>query len=140
VDKLISTYTEAGVDIHYMTEAEFNTWMEFAKKTAWKNFAETVDGGQELLNLAALEDFCQSIKGKHDLDDHGGRFDVRLCLLRLISHPDPGRIDFNAAAGKMGDCLSDKYFAANPGVFYSPGCSYFNGGTASAPHHPGIGV
>jgi len=52
VDKLITSYSEAGVDIHYMTEAEFNTWMEFAKKTAWKNFAETVDGGQELLDLA----------------------------------------------------------------------------------------
>ena len=53
VDKLIAAYTKAGVDIHYMTEAEFNEWMEFAKKTAWKNFAETVDGGQELLDLAA---------------------------------------------------------------------------------------
>jgi len=50
---LIAAYTKAGVDIHYMTEAEFNAWMEFAKKTAWKNFAETVDGGQELLDLAA---------------------------------------------------------------------------------------
>jgi len=53
VDKLIVAYTNAGVDIHYMTEAEFNTWMEFAKKTAWKNFAETVDGGQELLDMAS---------------------------------------------------------------------------------------
>ena len=53
VDKLIAAYTKAGVDIHYMTEAEFNAWMEFAKKTAWKNFAETVEGGQELLDLAA---------------------------------------------------------------------------------------
>jgi hypothetical protein len=53
VDKLIAAYTKAGVDIHYMTEAEFNVWMDFAKKTAWKNFAETVDGGQELLDLAA---------------------------------------------------------------------------------------
>lgn len=53
VDKLIDAYTRAGVDIHYMTEAEFNAWMEFAKETAWKNFAETVDGGQELLDLAA---------------------------------------------------------------------------------------
>ena len=53
VDKLIAAYTKAGVDIHYMTEAEFNAWMDFAKKTAWKNFAETVDGGQELLDLAA---------------------------------------------------------------------------------------
>ena len=53
VDKLIAAYTKAGVDIHYMTEAEFKAWMDFAKKTAWKNFAETVDGGQELLDLAA---------------------------------------------------------------------------------------
>jgi hypothetical protein len=53
VDKLIAAYTKAGVDIHYMTEAEFKIWMDFAKKTAWKNFAETVDGGQELLDLAA---------------------------------------------------------------------------------------
>jgi len=53
VDKLIAAYSKAGVNIHYMTEAEFNTWMEFAKETAWKNFAETVDGGQELLDLAA---------------------------------------------------------------------------------------
>ena len=53
VDKLIEAYTKAGVEIHYMTQAEFNAWLEFAKKTAWKNYAETVPGGQELLNLAA---------------------------------------------------------------------------------------
>jgi hypothetical protein len=52
VDKLIKAYTDAGVDIHYMTEAEFNEWLEFAKVTAWKNYAETVPGGQELLDLA----------------------------------------------------------------------------------------
>jgi TRAP-type C4-dicarboxylate transport system substrate-binding protein len=52
VDKLIGAYTDAGVDIHYMTEAEFNAWLEFAKETAWKNYAETVTGGQELLDLA----------------------------------------------------------------------------------------
>jgi TRAP-type C4-dicarboxylate transport system substrate-binding protein len=52
VDKLIKAYTDAGADIHYMTEAEFNEWLEFAKETAWKNYAETVPGGQELLDLA----------------------------------------------------------------------------------------
>jgi TRAP-type C4-dicarboxylate transport system substrate-binding protein len=57
VDKLIEAYTKAGREIHYMTEAEFNEWLEFAKKTAWKNFAETVEGGQELLDdaLAAMK-------------------------------------------------------------------------------------
>jgi TRAP-type C4-dicarboxylate transport system substrate-binding protein len=52
VDTLIDAYTKAGVDIHYMNKEEFNTWLEFAKQTAWKNFAETVEGGQELLDLA----------------------------------------------------------------------------------------
>jgi len=52
VDKLIDAYTKAGVDIHYMNQAEFNTWLEFAKQTAWKEYAQSVDDGQELLNLA----------------------------------------------------------------------------------------
>ena len=52
VEKLIEAYTKAGVDIHYMTQEEFNQWLEFAKKTSWKDFAQNVDGGQELLNLA----------------------------------------------------------------------------------------
>lgn len=52
VEKLIEAYTKAGVKIHYMNEAEFNTWLEFAKTTAWKEYAETVPGGQELLDLA----------------------------------------------------------------------------------------
>jgi TRAP-type C4-dicarboxylate transport system substrate-binding protein len=52
VDNLISSYTKAGVDIHYMTRDEFDQWLAFAKKTAWKNFAGSVEGGQELLDLA----------------------------------------------------------------------------------------
>lgn len=52
VDKLIEEYTKAGVQIHYMNQAEFNQWLEFAKKTAWKEYAEAVPGGQEYLNLA----------------------------------------------------------------------------------------
>ncbi len=53
VDKLINAYTQAGVDIHYMNQDEFNAWLKFAQETAWKNYAETVPGGQELLDLAA---------------------------------------------------------------------------------------
>ena len=52
VDKLIEEYTKAGVQIHYMNQAEFNQWLEFAKKTAWKEYAEAVPGGQEYLDLA----------------------------------------------------------------------------------------
>ena len=52
VDKLIAEYTKAGVKIHYMTKAEFDHWLEFAQKTAWKEYAKSVEGGQELLDLA----------------------------------------------------------------------------------------
>ncbi|MHA2315232.1 MAG: TRAP transporter substrate-binding protein DctP [Candidatus Hermodarchaeia archaeon] len=52
VDVLIKEYGKAGANIHYMNQAEFNAWLAFAKKTAWRDFAETVEGGQELLDLA----------------------------------------------------------------------------------------
>lgn len=52
VEVLISEYQKAGINIHYMTEAEFNAWLEFAKKTAWKDFGANVEGGEELLKLA----------------------------------------------------------------------------------------
>jgi TRAP-type C4-dicarboxylate transport system substrate-binding protein len=51
-DNLVKEYTKAGVEIHYMDKAEFDEWLRFAKKTAWKDYAETVKGGQELLDLA----------------------------------------------------------------------------------------
>jgi TRAP-type C4-dicarboxylate transport system substrate-binding protein len=52
VDTLIKEYGKAGANIHYMNQAEFNEWLTFAKKTAWRDFAEKVEGGQELLDLA----------------------------------------------------------------------------------------
>ncbi|NCP07308.1 MAG: C4-dicarboxylate ABC transporter [Deltaproteobacteria bacterium CG_4_8_14_3_um_filter_51_11] len=52
VDELIQEFTKAKVDIHYMNKAEFDLWLDFAKKTAWKDFAKSVDGGQELLDMA----------------------------------------------------------------------------------------
>ena len=51
-DKLITEYTKAGVELHYMTKDEFDKWLAYAKETAWKDFADNVDGGQELLDLA----------------------------------------------------------------------------------------
>lgn len=52
VNKLIEEYTKAGVNIHYMTKSEFDQWLDFAQKTAWKEYAQTVEGGQEYLDLA----------------------------------------------------------------------------------------
>ncbi len=52
VDNLVKEYTKAGVKIHYMTKAEFDQWLEFAQRTAWKEYADTVEGGQQYLDLA----------------------------------------------------------------------------------------
>ena len=51
-EKLVTEYTKAGREVHFMNKQEFEAWLAFSKKTAWKDFAETVDGGQELLDLA----------------------------------------------------------------------------------------
>jgi len=39
VDNLIAAYSKAGVKIHYMSRDEFDQWLAFAQKTAWKEFA-----------------------------------------------------------------------------------------------------
>ncbi len=52
VDDVTTSFTKANVNIHYMTKDEFNQWLEFAKQTAWKEYAKKVDGGQEILDLA----------------------------------------------------------------------------------------
>ncbi|MFP3928773.1 MAG: TRAP transporter substrate-binding protein DctP [Desulfobacteraceae bacterium] len=51
-DELIEEFDKAGVNLHYMTKDEFQTWLDFAKETAWKDYAENVEGGQELLDMA----------------------------------------------------------------------------------------
>lgn len=51
-EALVKEFTKAGVQLHYMTKEEFQKWAEFAKKTAWKNYEETVPNGKELLDLA----------------------------------------------------------------------------------------
>ncbi|MCF8078711.1 MAG: TRAP transporter substrate-binding protein DctP [Desulfobacterales bacterium] len=45
-------YKKAGAEVHEMTKEEFAAWQEFAKKTSWKDYADNVEGGQELLDLA----------------------------------------------------------------------------------------
>ena len=41
--------TDAGPP---MTKAEFDQWLAFAQQTAWPEYAKTVEGGQEYLDLA----------------------------------------------------------------------------------------
>ena len=52
VDNMEKAYSKAGIEMHYMNKEEFNAWLDFARKTAWKDFAENVEGGQELLEMA----------------------------------------------------------------------------------------
>jgi TRAP-type C4-dicarboxylate transport system substrate-binding protein len=51
-ENLITEFTKAGVQLHYMTKEEFDKWLDFARKTAWKNYEETVPKGKEFLDLA----------------------------------------------------------------------------------------
>lgn len=53
VGTLVEKYEGAGVKVHQMTDSEFEVWREFAKKTSWKHFTDKVEGGQELLDMAA---------------------------------------------------------------------------------------
>jgi TRAP-type C4-dicarboxylate transport system substrate-binding protein len=45
-------FKEKGVQIHQMTEADFKAWIELAKKTSYKKFAEKVKGGDKLIAKA----------------------------------------------------------------------------------------
>jgi TRAP-type C4-dicarboxylate transport system substrate-binding protein len=54
--KLVETYKKAGVKIHEMTKEEFNAWIEVAQESSYENFAEDVEGGQKLIDMALSVD------------------------------------------------------------------------------------
>ena len=45
-------YKAAGVELAYMDQNDFNAWLEIAKKSSYKNFADKVPGGQKLIDMA----------------------------------------------------------------------------------------
>lgn len=45
-------FTEKGVKVHAMTKEEWQKWRKVAEETSWKEFAEKVPNGKELLDLA----------------------------------------------------------------------------------------
>jgi len=51
-DKMISKFKEAGVEVVEMSQDDYNAWLAIAKKTAYKNFSEKVDGGAKLIDEA----------------------------------------------------------------------------------------
>ncbi len=48
----VQVFKDAGVEIADLSAEDFAAWREIAKQTAYKSFADSVDGGQELLDLA----------------------------------------------------------------------------------------
>lgn len=54
--RLIDTYTKAGVEVVSMSKDDFDAWMKVAQDSSYKNFAEKVKGGDELLKKALAVD------------------------------------------------------------------------------------
>jgi TRAP-type C4-dicarboxylate transport system substrate-binding protein len=51
-DKLVETFKANKTEVVFLSEAEFDAWRGVAQKTSYKNFAEKVPGGKELLDKA----------------------------------------------------------------------------------------
>ena len=49
--KMIDTFTEAGVEVTSMSAEDYDKWLEIAQETSYKEFAK-VPGGQELIDQA----------------------------------------------------------------------------------------
>ncbi|MCM5571440.1 TRAP transporter substrate-binding protein DctP [Burkholderiaceae bacterium FT117] len=49
-DKMAEAYRKAGAKVHEMTKAEFEAWLELAKKTSWAEFAKKSPEAKELLD------------------------------------------------------------------------------------------
>ena len=50
--KFEDAYRDAGVELVYMSEKDHAAWIEIAKKTSHKAFAEQVPGGAKLMEMA----------------------------------------------------------------------------------------
>jgi TRAP-type transport system periplasmic protein len=49
---MIDTYKKAGVEVVEMSKSDYDAWLEVAKQSAYKNFAEKVPNGQKLIDEA----------------------------------------------------------------------------------------
>jgi TRAP-type C4-dicarboxylate transport system substrate-binding protein len=54
--KSTEVFRKAGVEIAEMTQADFNAWRDIAVETSYKEFVNSVEGGQELLDMALSVD------------------------------------------------------------------------------------
>jgi TRAP-type C4-dicarboxylate transport system substrate-binding protein len=51
-DEAIRVFEEAGIEIAYMTEEDYQAWLDMAETTAFASFVESTPNGKELLDLA----------------------------------------------------------------------------------------
>ncbi|WP_246105002.1 TRAP transporter substrate-binding protein DctP [Rhodoligotrophos appendicifer] len=49
---MIDTYKKAGVEVVEMSSSDYDAWLELAKTSSYKNFAEKVPGGDKLIEKA----------------------------------------------------------------------------------------
>ncbi|ALM54515.1 ABC transporter substrate-binding protein [Halomonas huangheensis] len=50
--KMIDVFTENGVEVVQMSSEDYDAWLEVAKGSAYKSFAENVENGQALIDAA----------------------------------------------------------------------------------------
>ncbi|RAH37700.1 TRAP transporter substrate-binding protein DctP [Halomonas sp. SL1] len=49
---MVDVYEENGVEVVTMSQEDYDAWLEIAKQTSYKNFAENVPNGQALIDAA----------------------------------------------------------------------------------------
>ena len=49
---MVDVFTEAGVEIATMSKDDYDAWLAIAQETSYKNFAEQVEGGKDLIDQA----------------------------------------------------------------------------------------
>ncbi|QJQ95978.1 MULTISPECIES: TRAP transporter substrate-binding protein DctP [Halomonadaceae] len=51
-DRMVEVYRENGVEVVSMSEEDYNAWLEIARQTSYKNFADNVPNGQAIIDAA----------------------------------------------------------------------------------------
>ncbi|MCE8033676.1 ABC transporter substrate-binding protein [Billgrantia tianxiuensis] len=50
--EMVQVYEENGIEVVRMSEEDYNAWLEIARETSYKNFAENVPNGQAIIDAA----------------------------------------------------------------------------------------
>ncbi|MFQ3789039.1 TRAP transporter substrate-binding protein DctP [Halomonas sp. A29] len=50
--KMVEVYEQNGIEVVRMSEEDYNAWLEIARETSYKNFADSVPNGQAIIDAA----------------------------------------------------------------------------------------